>query len=44
MVSDTIYIVHDPHGVTRPVFDADRAERLSQAGITVTATTRRTEQ
>jgi hypothetical protein len=33
----TVYSVRDDRGVTYPVFDAERAERLSRAGLTVTA-------
>jgi len=33
----TVYTVRDDRGVTYPVFDAERAERLSRAGLTVTA-------
>jgi hypothetical protein len=33
----TVYTVYDDRGVTYPVFDAERAERLSRAGLTVTA-------
>lgn len=33
----TVYTVRDDRGVTYPVFDAGRAERLSRAGLTVTA-------
>jgi len=33
----TVYTVRDDRGVTYPVFDAERAERLSRAGFTVTA-------
>jgi len=39
--TETIYTVRDERGVTHPVFNAERAERLSRAGLTVTATTRR---
>lgn len=39
-MTTTIYTVRDDRGVTHPVFDADRAERLSRAGLTVTAETR----
>ena len=34
-----IYTVRDDRGVTYPVFDAERAERLSRAGLRVTART-----
>ena len=34
-----IYTVRDGRGVTYPVFDAERAERLSRAGLRVTART-----
>ena len=34
-----VYTVRDDRGVTYPVFDADRAERLSRAGLRVTART-----
>ena len=33
----TVYTVSDDRGVTYPVFDTERAERLSRAGLTVTA-------
>ena len=33
----TLYTVRDDRGETWPVFDADRAERLSRAGLRVTA-------
>jgi len=33
----TVYTVRDDRGVTYPVFDAERAERLSRSGLTVTA-------
>ena len=33
----TVYTARDDRGVTYPVFDAERAERLSRAGLTVTA-------
>jgi len=33
----TVYTVRDDRGVTYRVFDAERAERLSRAGLTVTA-------
>ena len=35
----TVYTVRDDRGVCRPVFDPERAERLSRAGLTVTART-----
>jgi len=35
----TVYTVRDDRGVTYPVFDAERAGRLSRAGLTVTART-----
>lgn len=38
-MTDTVYTVADDRGVSWPVFDADRAERLSRAGLTVTART-----
>ena len=34
-----VYTVRDECGVTYPVFDAERAERLSRAGLRVTART-----
>ena len=34
-----VYTVRDDRGVTFPVFDAERAERLSRAGLRVTART-----
>lgn len=40
-MTETIYTVRDDRGVTYPVFDAERASRLSRAGLRVTATTRR---
>jgi hypothetical protein len=40
--TETIYTVRDERGVTYPVFDAERAERLSRSGLSVSATTRRT--
>lgn len=42
-MSTTVYIVRDDRALVARVTDADRAERLSRAGLTVTATTRRTE-
>jgi len=39
--TETVYTVRDERGVTYPVFDAERAERLSRAGLEVSATTRR---
>ena len=33
----TVYTVRDERGVTYPVFDAERAERLSRSGLSVTA-------
>ena len=33
----TVYTVRDERGVCWPVFDADRAERLSRAGLRVSA-------
>lgn len=33
----TVYTVCDGRGVTYPVFDAERAERLSRSGLSVTA-------
>lgn len=38
-MADTVYTVVDDRGVGWPVTDADRAERLSRAGLTVTART-----
>lgn len=38
---ETIYTVRDEQGISYPVFDADRAERLSREGLRVSATTRR---
>ena len=35
----TVYTVRDDCGVPYPVFDAERAERLSRAGLPVTART-----
>ena len=35
----TVYTVRDDRGVCWPVFDAERASRLSRAGLRVTATT-----
>jgi hypothetical protein len=35
----TVYTVHDNRDVCYPVFDAERAARLSRAGLRVTATT-----
>lgn len=40
--AETIYTVRDDRGVTYPVFDAERAERLSREGLSVSATTRGT--
>ncbi|UBF23487.1 hypothetical protein HRTV-28_gp49 [Halorubrum tailed virus 28] len=34
-----VYTVRDERGVTYPVFDTERAERLSRAGLTVSART-----
>ena len=39
MSAKTVYTVRDERGVTYPVFDAERAERLSRAGLAVTART-----
>jgi len=39
-MSETVYTVRDERGVCASVLDADRAERLSRAGLTVTAVTR----
>ena len=33
----TVYTVRDERGEAWPVFDAERAERLSRAGLRVTA-------
>ena len=33
----TVYTVRDDRGVCYPVFDAERAERLSRSGLSVTA-------
>jgi len=41
MSAETIYTVRDERGVTHPVFDAERAARLSRAGLEVSAITRR---
>ena len=35
----TVYTVRDERGVAWPVFDAERAERLSRAGLQVSALT-----
>jgi len=35
----TVYTVRDERGVSWPVFDAERAERLSRAGLRVSALT-----
>jgi len=35
----TVYTVRDERDVCWPVFDAERAARLSRAGLRVTATT-----
>jgi hypothetical protein len=43
-MTQTVYIVSDNRGMSWLVRDAERAERLSRAGLTVTATTRRGEQ
>jgi len=37
----TAYHVRDERGVSHVLFDAERAERLSRAGLDVSATTRR---
>lgn len=37
MTVTTIYTVRDDRGGSHPVFDAERAERLSRAGLDVTA-------
>ena len=39
MSATNVYTVRDERGVTYPVFDAERAERLSRAGLRVTART-----
>mgnify|MGYP000733483488 CR=1 FL=1 len=39
-MTETVYTVRDDRGGVHPVTDVDRAERLSRAGLTVTATTR----
>lgn len=36
---ETVYTVADDRGVSWPVFDAEKAERLSREGLTVTART-----
>lgn len=38
---ETIYTATDEHGESHPVTSTERAARLSRAGLTVTATTRR---
>ena len=35
----TVYTVRDERGVVWPVFDVERAERLSRAGLRVSALT-----
>lgn len=37
MTTTTIYTVCDDRGATHLVFDAERADRLSRAGLRVTA-------
>jgi len=39
MTARTTYAVRDGRGLVARVTDADRAERLSRAGLTVTAVT-----
>ena len=39
-MSTTVYAVRDGRGLVARVVDPDRAERLSRAGLTVTAVTR----
>lgn len=39
-MKDTLYRVTDERGVTHTVTDSERAERLSRAGLRVTAETR----
>lgn len=36
---ETVYTVRDDRGTAHPVTDPDRAERLSRAGLKVTAVT-----
>jgi len=43
-MSKTVYTVRDERGAAVPVTDPVRAERLSRAGLTVTATTRTTDE
>ena len=38
-MTQTIYTVRDDRGHAWPVLDADRAERLSRAGLRVSAVT-----
>jgi len=38
---ETVYTVTDTRGITHPLTDAERAERLSRAGFEVTAQTRK---
>lgn len=40
MTVETVYTVRDGRGVAWPVFDAERAGRLSRAGLSVSAVTR----
>jgi hypothetical protein len=37
--TETVYTVSDDRGVSWPVFDAEKAERLSRAGLRVTSRT-----
>jgi hypothetical protein len=39
MSTETVYSVQDDRGVSWPVFNPEKAERLSRAGLTVTART-----
>lgn len=39
MNAETLYLVRDDRGVTYPVADTERAERLSRAGLHVKAVT-----
>jgi len=39
MTTETVYTVSDERGVSWPVFNAEKAERLSRAGLAVTART-----